>query len=530
MNGYFRVTPTGATTDLELFAPTDGGTALAIYTVSDFLTSRGIEFNLSTLNTAVEQAATKDTRVTLNRVPAIPLGESADLKVSQDKMEVYMFLYAPTEGAARMGADDIRKFLESRNVKFGYEVETILDIVENPRYCEDILIAKGVAPSDTTDGSIEYLFNTDNSKRPTLLEDGSVDFFHLNNINSCAEGQVLARMKPASKGEPGQSVEGTLIPARDPKVVQFKYGNNIRVSDDGTELIATSNGNVSLVGDQVFVSNSITFEEIGTATGNIDYEGDVVISGNVETNFEVRAKGNVTVNGVVEGAYIEAGGNIIIAKGVNGMGRAKLSAGGNIIAKYMENVEANAGGFISSEAIMHSNISAGGDILVDGRKGVISGGKATSGGCIEVKTLGAEMANDTIVEVGLSPMIKRDIQNLRQEVAEKQKTLASIQPVLSNLAIKVKSGAQLSQEQKLYISKLMQTQNALNTEIESLTARLASLEAVHNIDTAAEVKVKGTVYPGTRVCISDVSMAVKSPAKYCKFVRLRGDVKITSYE
>ena len=40
--------------------------------------------------------------------------------------------------------------------------------------------------------------------------------------------------------------------------------------------------------------------------------------------------------------------------------------------------------------------------------------------------------------------------------------------------------------------------------------------------------VSGEVYPGTRISIMDVSMVVKSTMKYCKFVRLQGDVKMVS--
>ena len=39
---------------------------------------------------------------------------------------------------------------------------------------------------------------------------------------------------------------------------------------------------------------------------------------------------------VVEGAIIEAGGDIIINRGVNGMGKGNLVAGGRVIAKFIE--------------------------------------------------------------------------------------------------------------------------------------------------------------------------------------------------
>ena len=530
MNGYFRIASTATSTNLELYAPTNGGVPVKTGEVVNYLTARSIQYDAGSLGKAIDTAATKDTTVTLNMLPSKPISEQSEITVSQDKMEAVVRLYAASEGGVNLDESDIKSALAARNVKFGIKDDVIADIIANPRYCEDIVIAEGKAPEDSEDGYVEYLFNTDRKQRPTLLDDGSVDFFHLNVLQACATGQEIAKLHPAHRGADGTAIDGSIVKSREPKTASFKYSTNIHVSDDGMSLISDVDGNVTLVGEQVFVNNSLTFEEVSTSTGNIDFEGSIVISGNIDTNFEVRVKGDVTVNGVIEGAYVEAGGNIIVARGVNGMGKAVLKAGGNIIAKYLENVTATAGGYISAEAVMHSTISAGGDILIDGRKGVLSGGRATAGGMVEVKNLGSEMANDTIVEVGLSPQIKKEIMDLRNQAAEKQKTLDQIMPVLNNMAMKIKSGAVLNDEQKKYVSQLMGVQKTTDEELAGIMVRLADLENNFNVDTPAEVKVKGTVYPGTRVYISDVSMSVKTPAKYCKFVKLRGDVKLTSYE
>ncbi|MBO4898993.1 MAG: DUF342 domain-containing protein [Lachnospiraceae bacterium] len=530
MNGYFRISTTSTSTNLEIFAPTDGGIPVKTNEIVSYLTGKTIPYDAGSLGKAIDAAAVKDTTVTLNMAPCAPISEMSEITVSPDKMQATVRLYSASVGGINLDETDIRNDLTSKGVKFGIKDDVIADIIANPRYCEDIVIAEGKAPGESTDGYIEYLFNTDSRQRPTLLEDGSVDFFHLNVLQAVAQGQEVARLHPSERGEDGTAIDGSFVRSREPKDVLFKYGANLHISENGASLISDVDGNVTLVNGQVFVNSSLTFDEVSTSTGNIEFEGSVVINGNIDTNFEVRVKGDVTVNGVIEGAYVEAGGNIIVARGVNGMGKAVLKAGGNIIAKYLENVTATAGGYISAEAVMHSDISAGGDILIDGRKGVLSGGHAAAGGMVEVKNLGSEMANDTIVEVGMSPRIKKEIMDLRNKAAEKQKTLDQVMPVLNNMAMKIKSGVALTDDQKKYVSQLMAVQKSTDEELASIMVKLAELENNFNVDTPAEVKVKGTVYPGARVCISDVSMSVKTPAKYCKFVKLRGDVKLTSYE
>ena len=51
-----------------------------------------------------------------------------------------------------------------------------------------------------------------------------------------------------------------------------------------------------------------------------------------------------------------AGGDIIIAKGMNGMGKGVLNAKGNVVAKFLENATVTALGYVSSESILHSTV------------------------------------------------------------------------------------------------------------------------------------------------------------------------------
>ena len=123
----------------------------------------------------------------------------------------------------------------------------------------------------------------------------------------------------------------------------------------------------------MFVSDILEVKDVDSSTGDIDYEGSVKINGNVCANFSVRAKGDIEVSGVVEGAYLEAGGDIIITRGMNGMIKGTLKAGGNIVAKFIENAKVHADGYISTESILHSDVYAASEVLVSGRRGYPEG-------------------------------------------------------------------------------------------------------------------------------------------------------------
>lgn len=44
----------------------------------------------------------------------------------------------------------------------------------------------------------------------------------------------------------------------------------------------------------------------------------------------------------------------------------------------------------------------------------------------------------------------------------------------------------------------------------------------------AQIIVTGVVFPGTKICIGDVSMVIQREAKYCRFIKEDGDVKLTA--
>ena len=66
-------------------------------------------------------------------------------------------------------------------------------------------------------------------------------------------------------------------------------------------------GHVILENDKIFVSNVLELVNVDNSTGDIDYEGDVVVNGNVLAGFTVKATGDITVSGIVEGATVIAG-------------------------------------------------------------------------------------------------------------------------------------------------------------------------------------------------------------------------------
>ena len=260
------------------------------------------------------------------------------------------------------------------------------------------------------------------------------------------------------------------------------------------------------------------------STGDIEYKGNLQVNGNVSSNFKIHVDGNVEVRGVVEGAEIVAEGNITIARGVNGMGKGYLKAGGNIIAKFIENGTVEARGYVQSDSILHSHIMAGTEIRVDGKRGFITGGHVCATNLIEVKVLGSELGANTTVEIGVPPEVKQRYEYLKEELEKCNKTINSAKPILENAKKRIHSGKKLSPDQVKHVQELSNVVTRTQKNIEIIMKELTQLEELVSIDSDAQIVVKGQAYPGTKLVIGDVSKLIKTPVQYCRFIKQKGDV------
>ena len=156
-------------------------------------------------------------------------------------------------------------------------------------------------------------------------------------------------------------------------VTKYKSAAEIcqKIGADDEIIVAGGDGTLTH-----FVNDVYEVSDVDTSTGNIEYSGNVCVLGNVKTGFSIKADGDVEVRGVVENATVEATGNVTIARGMNGMSKGTITAGGNVVAKFLENANVNAGGYVHSEAILHSNVICKGEVTVTGKKGFIDGDAA----------------------------------------------------------------------------------------------------------------------------------------------------------
>lgn len=523
-NGFFQLVSAPGGYGVKIQPPTEGGEPIRIAELINYLDKIAVPYDAKWVKNIL--AENQEKVYFLNRGDCPPYNETYDLVVSEDKLTVTVRFFPPSDTGKRMSIEEFIKDLRYRNITTGVQMETIQAHFQGGTdFCTDVVVAQGTPPRHGTDAKIEYFFNTDIHIRPTVREDGSVDFFNLNTINHCEAGELLAKIIPEDPGEYGEDVYGNKIKPRDVKRQKLKFSHNIQLSEDGMSITSMVNGHVVLVDDKVFVSNIYQVENVDNSTGNIDYDGSVEVNGNIASNFVVRAKGNVIIRGVVEGAHVIAGGDIIIARGMNGMSKGTLDAGGNIVAKFLENSDVKAEGYIHTESILHSKVVAGTEIEVTGKRGFITGGHVKASDRVTVKTLGSGMGTASTIEVGVSPKLKAELMQLQQQMADIVKEIKNAQPTIAAFAEKKSQGASFTDEQMGYLRSLIKAVETKKTEFAEKDKRLKELQSKINPKRKPAVVVTGMAYPGVTIMIDDVSLELKSDYHYCRFEKESGDVK-----
>ena len=265
-----------------------------------------------------------------------------------------------------------------------------------------------------------------------------------------------------------------------------------------------------------------------TSAGDINYDGNVSIKGSVTSGYTVRAKGDVSVDGVVEAANIYAGGQIILKRGVQGSGKGTLEAGTNVIAKFIESAIVKCGGFLQTDAILHSNVSARGEVIVSGKKGFITGGEIHSGSAITAKTAGNSMGTKTTLEVGIDPARVEEFRALEVSIPEMTEELEKTSRFVMNYAMRIKNGEVFEPKVMNNIRESAKRKEFLEQKLEKDMARYMSLSEEIEEDAGGNVVIQGTIYPGCRIIISNVMYFVKSEVSHSKFVREGADIRITA--
>jgi uncharacterized protein (DUF342 family) len=313
-------------------------------------------------------------------------------------------------------------------------------------------------------------------------------------------------------------------------VAKYVMGENVYLGNDGKTIYANMDGYIIYRNQKFHVIDIYHVNSnVGYATGNIKFNGSVVIEGDVRSGFRVEAEGDIFISGNVDAAYVYSqSGNINIGYGVIGMGKAKILAGGALTSGFIQDAAVGVrGDVLVKHYIINSAVSSGGDVLLMENEAMIRGGAISSGKSVVAKTIGAEKKINT--DIRLTNIHKSLTQSSLWEYsrrrAELSMKLSLLEKRLSFLNLLNEKGGRLSKVRlneidvlKHKISKIKIKKNLLEKkerEFQRKTIREQSKR---------EIVVKDKIFPNVNIEIDGQYLFTEQEQSSVKYFLSAGTI------
>ncbi len=438
----------------------------------------------------------------------IKLQKNPKVRISYDEMEAYLILPTPAYGVPYK-VSEVMDIIKLAGVKIGVDEAKVTAMIEEEYYDRECLIAKGIDVVDGVDAYFEYNFDSNFNKKPSHRDDGSVDYWSIHSLELVEEGQVIATYHEPVDGSNGMNVKGKMLFAKRGRPLPPLTGKGFDRSEDNKTYTATCDGKIEMQNGRILISNVHEVHgDVGLATGNIDFRGDVIIHGNVPTGAVIRATGSVTIDGNVEGALIDANKDVIIRGGMLGGGRGTIKTRGNLHAKFLEYATVKADGSVTTDSAINCTITSNDKVYMKGKHASIVGGVIHAATGVEAYNFGNEYGVKTEIYTGVNMEVKKEIAYHENCIKEAQDMIDKINMGLKQIDDAIKAGAQMDPNDPRKAS-LLRTKIVKQADLATHTQQLNRMRQVVEAAQGAGIKVLHDVYMGVIVGINDAVHTVK---------------------
>ena len=522
---------------LAVFDPAGDKPGLDIHAVREMLMMQGLSELLideNALAQLVRQYATATAAFTL------PIGERHDgectIRVADDLMTAWMTLTWP-RGGERVTRAKVDRLLREKNIVYGI-LEDEIEAALAEGVAQDRVIARGKEPVPGTDARFESLLPEIRDRRPRVDENGIADYRDLGDFVIVRQGDGLMHRIPAVPGENGMDIHGRTVFAKAGKDTPFAPALKGTTTDpqDSNLLVSAITGQPVLVHPNgVVVEPTVTVPQVNLATGNVKFEGAVHVKGDVKSGMKIHADGDVIVDGTVESAEIEAGGDVIIKGGMIGSGesrrpanapKAKICCQGTLSARFLENVYAKAGvDIVIEEFSMHSELIAKNQVVVGKpgtKKGHIRGGRVCASTLVRAAVIGMPNGIKTKVQVGLNAAIEERLEKVKVELDTCEQEQEKLEKLIAFLCQHPERNRDGMQE------KAQNTLNNLYAEMARLFDEQRELKAALTLADQARVLAEHNVYIGTEIQIGNRIWRANDEYGRCVFQLNGGEIECSS--
>lgn len=449
---------------------------------------------------------------------------STYVRISEDRMEAWIYL-TPEENMDYK-RDDLKDILKAYGVNAGFHDSNLAAIIKKKIFFREVLAAVGTPAKDGVDGRYEFAISTENYlKNPKINPDGSVDYRSMNLLENIEKGQLIAQYFPAVPGEDGVDVCGKPIPARAIKELPQLKGKGISPRDAENKIYALEDGKIAVKDNEVEIRTVHEVNgDVDYITGFVDFNGDLMINGNVGRDVTIRAGKTVTITGTVESAHIEAGGDVILKCGIQGNEKAMIISGGNVYADFIEQSNVTAKGTVQANSIVNCTVEAGEKVILTGKKGILLGGHTHALRGVEAACLGndAELRTEVAAGIDRATYLRRssltkqitEIDNQLEAIVEEIDVIEKQQLMANESSLNELKLNQIKERKQELEDKKAQT----NKEYEEVSALIESCQHV-------AIRATGNIHRGVMLTINNGALMIERSTSYMNYKCISGEIE-----
>lgn len=442
--------------------------------------------------------------------------------VSEDRMRAYACILPPVNEGKDVEPERFLEDMHYEGVVAGIDEEAVRELTETKTCLRVTRIARGEYPEDGADGALEELYEHRYAQKPELEEEEMLqgyDFRQKNLFQIIREGDILCRITPPAPMKPGFDVSGMALSGREGTPACVPQGKYTRISEDGLSLQAEISGIVVMEEENFSIqSQRVLEQDIDAGVGNLKFDGDIYIRGNVKDGVTVEATGNVMIQGNVESGRILSGGTICVQGDVKGMGKTQLKASGQIQCVIMENVAAVAGEDIYVGIIANSEVvSENGSVYAMMGRGLVFGSSVTASKSVYAKKIGNISGCVNDVTLGLETRLEQQKVSIQNELEEIDRTLEQIRKNVSTMQMSGKSHRYDTQDE---YKTLLEQRNVYGELKREKFAELDALTTAMRSTRTGSVTCE-EIFPVTNIRIEKQSIAIEQKETDCQ-IRLQG--------
>lgn len=371
---------------------------------------------------------------------------------------------------------------------------TIGEALADPSYTLQEVIARGSPAEPGIDGEILMAVG-DELQAGQARADGSLDYRDRHSLTTVSSEDRLATILEPTKAQAGITVTGKKLPARDGVAASIALGPGVERQDQ--ELLATRDGVLSYFpGKRIDVVRLVEHKaDVDYASGNLDVEGSVIVSGDIQPEFTVVASDDVIINGSVDDGTVFAGNSIRIAGGAMGKG-TELVAESEVHCRHAREARLCASGTITlGDHSVNSHLAAENVYAVTGR-GAVVGGEIHAQRLISLREAGSAAGTKTILAVAITTAEIATLMRPPQDPRGDPQGHDSKQRARSHEgdSLSLKETDRIADEQRISIQ-----------EKKLLLAQ-------------ARIEISGTAHPGVSIRFAEHELSIKDPLPAPVFV------------